>query len=71
MASIADAGHVGRARWTLAALLHRLQPAPGARVAASEAAVVDRKNRRDRRHYPPKRDNVMEHAAMAREMHRL
>lgn len=71
MASIADAGHVGRARWALTALLRRLQSAPGARVAAPEAAVTARKNRRDRRHYPPQRDNVMEHAAMSREMYRL
>jgi hypothetical protein len=71
MASIADAGHAGRTRWALAALLRRLQPAPRARVAAPEAAVTAPKDRRDRRHYPPQRDRVMEHAAMAREMYRL
>ena len=26
---------------------------------------------RPRRHYPPRRESVLEHAAMAREMHRL
>jgi hypothetical protein len=29
------------------------------------------RERRDRRHYPPKRDKVIEDAAMAREMYRL
>lgn len=68
MASIADAGHSGRARWALAALLRRWQPAPHTRVAAPEATADDR---RARRHYPPQRDRVIENAAMAREMYRL
>jgi hypothetical protein len=71
MASIADAGHSGRARWAVAALLRRLQPAPRTRVAVPEATVAAAEDRRARRHYPPQRDRVIEHAAMAREMYRL
>ena len=71
MASIADAGHVGWARGALAALFRGWHSAPRTRVATPEAAVTARADRRDRRHYPPQRDSVIEHAAMAREMYRL
>lgn len=71
MASIADAGHVGWVRGALTALLHRWQPAPRTPVATPQAVVAARADRRERRHYPPQRDHVMEHAAMAREMYRL
>ncbi|KGI66818.1 hypothetical protein MJO55_04140 [Mycolicibacterium rufum] len=71
MASIADAGHVGWARGALTALLRRWHSAPQARVTTPQAAVTARSDRRDRRHYPPQRDRVMEQAAMAREMYRL
>ena len=71
MASIADAGHVGWARGALTALLHRWHSAPRARVATPQDAVTARADRRNRRHYPPQRDSVIEHAAMAREIYRL
>jgi hypothetical protein len=45
----------------LAALLRSLQ----------RAERPARTPRRDRRHYPPRRDKVIEDAAMAREMFRL
>lgn len=67
MASIA--GYPAR-RWSLTALLRRLQPSPHAvQVAADVAGAGER--RAPRRHYPPQRDGVFERSAMAREMYRL
>ncbi len=71
MASLVNTGPSAGARWTLAALLRRLQPAARPRrietVVTAEVAEV----RRTKRHYPPQRDAVFERSAMAREMFRL
>lgn len=77
MASISYSGSGARARWTIAALLRRLQlfnsPRPIDRVAAADdvaATEVAHRGRRTRR-YPRRRDFYIERAAMAREMFRL
>ncbi|MBX7432594.1 hypothetical protein JDV09_10835 [Mycobacterium sp. Y57] len=64
-------------RWTLSGLLRRLQWSPRTAVRADigaadrAVAAVAAEPRRRHRHYPPQRDRVFEHAAMAREMYRL
>jgi len=74
MASLAHTGPTA-GRWTLAALLRRLQPSPRPRrveaVATAAFAEADPSVRRAKRHYAPQRDAVFEHSAMAREMFRL
>ena len=53
----------------------RVRPAKTSRglIAVLRGIFVDStaNAERPRRHYPPRRDSVLEHAAMAREMHRL
>ena len=75
MASLANTGPSAGARWTLAALLRRLQPPPRARridaVAIGEIAESDPPVLRAPRHYPQKRASFIESAAMSREMYRL
>lgn len=74
MGSISNAGFPGRARWTLAGLLRRFQPAPRARaiaVSAQTETETETPRIRTRRHYPAQRDLTLERAAMAREMFRL
>lgn len=65
MAALAHAGSPTRARRILMALVHGL-----ARewMAERELPASDRKQRR---YYPPRRDRVIEDAAMSREMFRL
>ncbi len=76
MAAIADAGHSGRARWILTALLRRLAPHPRTADTRLTAVTVSddktvRANLRPRHHYPAQRDRFFERSAMAREMYRL
>ncbi len=81
MASLTNTGPSAGARWTLAALLRRLQPTGRPRriqtVVTAEAAEVETSARRARRHSVskrhsvPQRDAVFERSAMAREMFRL
>ncbi|GJF12441.1 hypothetical protein NGTWS1803_22330 [Mycolicibacterium cyprinidarum] len=80
MALIAHSA-TARARWTLTALLRRLQPTVSARRiksvslavddVAAEAAVHSNRPRRAKRSYPPPRDSLLEQTTMAREMFRL
>ena len=53
----------------------RVRPAKTSRglIAVLRGIFVDStaNAERPRRHYPPRRDSFLEHAAMAREMHRL
>ena len=75
MASIANPGPSAGIRWTLAALLRRLQPSPRPRsihtVVTVEAAGPPAAARPAKRRYAPQRDAVFEQSAMAREMFRL
>jgi hypothetical protein len=67
---IAGTGHSAWARWSLTALLRRLQ-SEARSVAATTAQRAVRDDLRPRRRYPAQRDRFIESAAMAREMHRL
>lgn len=78
--AIADGGRSAGARWTLTALLRRLQPAPRPRRIApiTVALPADRTiadvaevRPRKKRHYPQQRDSFLETSSMAREMYRL
>jgi hypothetical protein len=78
MASIVNSGPTASARWTLTALLRRLQPAARtARVspAAAEVALQDgeiaNRRRRAKRSRSRRRESLFEQSAMAREMFRL
>ncbi|CDO08277.1 hypothetical protein [Mycolicibacterium cosmeticum] len=59
MAALIDTGAPAWARRALMMLVHAVAREPGQRPPKS------------RRHYPPRRDIVIEQAAMSREMYRL
>lgn len=69
MASIADARHPAR-RWSLLALLRKVQARPRP-ISAVQTAVVETLEPRKRRSYAPPRDAFLENSSMRREMYRL
>lgn len=82
MAALPNVNPSAAARWSLAALVHglhalhrlrgvRWEPTLIAAPTTQSAATVTSDTIRVPRHYPAKRDRVIESAAMAREMYRL
>ena len=65
MAALTNAGSPTKARRILMTLLHGLA---GEWIAETKPPDSGRKSRR---YYPPRRDRVIEDAAMSREMYRL